>query len=300
MPNVDMNERYVINSMLPEADREHYAACIERLPTPNKAVLFRNLNANQILGVLNDLYSALCQDGDTSFTSNSNNQMGRDLTGEQTGQEFEIKIGTPTTAALGIKTMGLFLSPEIVTALPAREGINRRKKLIASAASHPNIELGALIEQVTHECHQDLRRELEHTLSTVDQAEEPFAPWGRQALNLLVSGATHAKVIRRGLNAGAAEMTPYTVLQLTRHTDGVPRWSRSTVPELTDHQGWTLEAVLSDKGRLTFYCQTEGVMVKFVHNQKNSAKLNVNGETVRLGYATGTNTFSFNVWVTLL
>lgn len=298
MVDVHMNERYVIESLLSPQDISVLAQNIVDLPVTNKAVLFRNLDTKQVTQVLENLRNVMAGiRGDTDFAHNRNNQIGRDATGVQSNHEFEIKIGSPTHAALGIRTMRFFLRPEIVDALPNRAGINRRKALMASILSDTSLHTVTRISQAEAEAQADLRQELVGTLSAVQASSDPFAAEERRALNLLVSGATQSRSLLAGLRRGEGTVEPHTVIQLTKNRGELPSWNISEIPSLARDQDWKLNAVLTNLGRFSLYFKTEGATVKLTHNQKNSCKFMVDGEQVRFGYPTGTNTFSFNAWV---
>ena len=147
MPNFDDFERFLVAVMAsedPDADIPVTALAIERLSESNKAQVVKHQPIEELEKFLWRAHKALRDQfpGPTSFAYSPNNQEGKDLLEDNSGQPVELKSGSAMTDAnLGLAIVAWSLDGDLDALKEIMSGSMRARR---SMALDRNVEDGAI------------------------------------------------------------------------------------------------------------------------------------------------------------
>lgn len=222
-----------------------------------------------------------------NLSFNRDNKVGSDLLCETTGVRYEIKLGNATHGAIGLKMSDALFAQTGASVKSINDG-NKRRKLLS--------------QKDENLAREDFFSMLEDFYSKIKSAkgDEIESFWANHILTSYHSGINVATDIKKSFDDQSGASTPTIVI--IKHGDSFGSdWTTEIRSEIPVGSFWIFDNIgYTDNGRLNVRFGNNDALIRMTLNQKNSYYRNAYDKANKLnglGWGTGTNSLSWNLWV---
>lgn len=270
--------------------KKRNSALIADLPDAKKMRMFRGrVSADMVEHKVDTLIAIIADDGgDTgNFSFSANNREGSDLGCGTTGVRYEIKLGAATHGAIGL---------EMADSLFAQTGASVKK---INSENRLRQKLSREDETAARE-HFSRALEDFHSKISLYRGANLTSNWSNHVLTSYHSGINVAKDIKKSFDDKSGASTPRVVI--IKHGSAYSsRWSIEVRSKIPHGSLWRYEGIAyTENNRVNVVFGNNDAQIRMTLNQKNSfyrTPEDKKNKTNGLGWGTGTNSLSWNLWV---